>query len=203
MKNYLTIFLLILIVIPAKAGCLACWEQRKVEIVLTTGDTLTGYVEWNELWISAIPNFKKWENKFPESLVPLYANLPYKKDLVLIKEFIDLKNDSIMPFFCTKTEFKQQLDYNQILSIKELDIYEGKREGANDVLVLTQQEINKLQTNPFAIIRVEEAASDTYFLSYNPLITKQELRSIASRDYEDIISELKTKGVIVYSISYD
>jgi hypothetical protein len=203
MKNYLTFFLLILIVNHSQAGCLACWEQRKVEIILTTGDTLTGYVEWNELWISAVPNFKKWENKFPESLVPLYANLPYQKELVLIKEFIDLKNDSIAPFFCTKTEFKQQLDYNQILSIKELDKAEKKREGVNDVLVLTQQEIEKLQTNPFAIIRVEEAVSVTYFLSYNPLITKQELISIAARDYEDKIPELKTKGVIVYSISYD
>jgi len=203
MTKYLTFFLLILTFNIAKASCLACWEQRKVEIILTTGDTLTGYVEWNELWISSIPNFKKWGNKFPESLVPLYENLPYKKELVLITEFIDIKNDSIDRFFCTKKELKRMLDYKQILSIKELDKKGKKREGANNVLVLTQQEIDKLQTNPFAIISIEEPVSDTYFLSYNPLITKQILRSIIPQNYEDKIPELKTKGVIVYSISYD
>jgi hypothetical protein len=203
MTKYLTFFLLILTFNTTKASCLACWEQRKVEIILTTGDTLIGYVEWNELWISSIPNFKKWGNKFPESLVPLYENLPYKKELVLIKEFIDIKNDSIDHFFCTKKELKRILDYKQILSIKELDKKEKKREGANEVLVLTQQEIDELQTNPFAIISIEEPVSDTYFLSYNPLITKQILKTIVPKNYECKIPELKTKGIIIYSISYD
>jgi hypothetical protein len=203
MTKYLTFFLLILTHNAKKASCLACWEQRKVEIILTTGDTLTGYVEWNELWIYSIPNFKKWENKFPESLVPLYENLPYKKELVLIKEFIDIKNDSIDRFYCTKKELRRILDYKQILTIKELDKKKKKREGANDVLVLTQQEIDKLQTNPFAIISIEEPVSDTYFLSYNPLITKQILQTIVPKNYEEKIPELKSKGIIIYSISYD
>lgn len=204
MTKYLTFLLWILTFIDVNASCLACWEQRKVEIVLKTGDTLTGYVEWNELWISSIPNFKKWENKFPQSLVPLYENLPNKKELVLIKEFIDIKNDSITPFFCTKKELRRLLDFKQIRSIKELNEKEKKREGANDVLVLTQQEIDKLTTNPFAVLRIEEPISDTYFISYNPLINKQILRSMVSKkNYEDLIPELKSKGIIVYSISYD
>jgi hypothetical protein len=203
MTKYLILFLLILSIHISKASCLACWEQRKVEIILTTGDTLTGYVEWNELWISTIPNLEKWKNKFPESIVPFYKCAPYKKELVLIKEFIVIKNDSIDSFFCTKNEFKQVLNYNQIISVKELDVKKKKYEGANDVLVLPQQEINQLQTNPFAVIRIEEPVSDTYFLSYNPSITPQILRSIIPKNYEDKIHELKTKGVIVYSISYD
>jgi hypothetical protein len=203
MTKYLIVFLLALTVNDAKASCLACWEQRKVEIVLTTGDTLTGYVEWNELWISTIPELEKWKDKFPESLVPFYRNAPCKKQLVLIKEFIDVKNDSIDAFFCTKNELKQLLDYNQILSVKELDISKKKREGADDVLILTQPEIDKLRTNPVAVIVIEEPVSDTCFLSYNPLITKQILRSITPENYRDKIPELKMKGVIVYSISYD
>lgn len=203
MIKYLTLFLLALTVNDAKAGCLACWEQRKVEIVLTTGDTLTGYVEWNELWISNIPELEKWKDEFPESLVPFYKNVPYKKELVLIKEFIDIKNDSIDAFFCTKSELKQLLDYRQILSIKELDQNKKKREGADEVLILTQPEIDKLQTNPVAVIRIEEPVSDTYFLSYNPFINKQLLKSMIPQNYGDKIPELKAKGVIVYSISYD
>jgi hypothetical protein len=203
MKTILSLIISILSYNIAKADCLACWEQRKVEIIFTSGDTLKGYVEWNESWLTTIPNFEKWKNKFPESLRPFYMNKPYKKDFTLTKKLIVIKNDSINEFIATKNEYQIIVDFNKIKSIRELDKNSKKLSGAGDIPVFTQTEIEILQNNPFAIIRIEGPVSDTYFLIYNHLITRENLRAINERNFEDKIDEMKQKGVIVYSISYD
>jgi hypothetical protein len=187
----------------AKADCLACWEQRKVEIILSTGDTLTGYVAWNEAWLEDTPGGEQWKNKFPESLVAFYRNIPNHKDLMLIQKLIPVKNDSIDLFFATQKEFIKFVDLKQVKSIRELEVDTVKYQGAGKIPVFTQTEFDRLKTNPVAILEIEEPVSDTFLLSYSPLVTKEVLNSIHNSRIDKNTDEMKQKGIIVYTIAYD
>lgn len=172
---------------------------------MTTGDTLTGYVQWNDLWVEDTI-------KFPRSLLirykrmdenPLTKNSPHRIKLLLIERFIDVKNDSIQPFFCTKEEWIHAIDYTKILSIKELENDEVKREGAGDVPVLTQQEIDKLKTNPLLVVRIDYSVCETWLVCYDPAITREMLTPKEYQDHRELVAALKSKDVIAYTISFD
>lgn len=152
---------------------MACWVLRKVEVTLTDGTILKGYVQWNESRISESLDFNKWQNKFPESLVPYYKNLPYKRDLILIQEIFFIRNDSIGEIFASKKECLKTLDLNQIKTVKELDKNAKRLEGLGEILTFTQDEINKLKTNPIATMRIKIEPTDVYFISYNPEIERR------------------------------
>jgi len=47
----LLVLLLLINVSLAMADCLACWELRKVEVVLKSGQRMVGFVHWNESWL--------------------------------------------------------------------------------------------------------------------------------------------------------
>jgi hypothetical protein len=203
--KHLLFFLFILSFNFANASCLACWEQRKVEIILTNGETLTGYVQWNDLWVED-------SIKFPRSLLihfkrmdenPLTKNSPDRIKLLLIERFIDVKNDSILPFFCTKEEWIHTVDYTKILSIKELENDEVVRDGAGDVPVLTKQEIDKLKTNPLLVVRIDHSVAETCLLSYDPAITREMLTPKMYQDYRELVAALNSKDVIAYTVSFD
>jgi hypothetical protein len=193
----------VLVVNSAMADCLACWELRKVEVVLTNGSKKIGFVYWNEAWLNEnLKNWEKWANKFPESFVELHRTTPNQK-VHMIRKLFTVKNDSLFEFKVTTKEDLVQFDINQIKEIKEIDKDSKKYQGAGIISVYTQEEIQILNTNPFATYREEDSVSDTYFLSYKKGVDRKHLKKISEVTYAEQESELKRNGVLLVTISYD
>jgi len=202
MIRMLALLILVSGFISAKADCPACWELRKVEITMKSGEIITGYVKWNELWLNDVLDTTVWKNRFPESLLPYYENLGYKWDLEFITELFIIKNDSIDEFIATKAECTGNLDYTKIKSVRELDASAKKYHGIDEIQILSQKDIDRLKSNPVAVFYYDSGVFGTYFLSYNPAITFKVMSGINAENYTRKVDELKLKGVIVYSFGY-
>jgi hypothetical protein len=193
----------------AKADCLACWELRKVEITLNTGDKITGFVKWNEAWLNG--EMLKWQNKFPESLVPYYNSLNYKLEILVIKELIPVNNDSLtklldkdLKLIATKKENLIKLDHKQIKSVIEFDKSTIHLQGAGDISVFTQDEFDKLNTNPYAIRQIDNLPTCViYFLSYNAKITNKQMKEINEYNCWKLSKDYAKQGVIMIVINGD
>jgi len=202
MIRMLALLILVSGFISAKADCPACWELRKVEITMKSGEIITGYVKWNELWLNDVLDTTVWKKRFPESLLPYYENLGYKWDLEFITELFIIKNDSIDEFIATKAECTGNLDYTKIKSVRELDAAAKKYHGIDEIQILSQKDIDRLKSNPVAVFYYDSGVFGTYFLSYNPAITFKVMSGINAENYTRKVDELKLKGVIVYSFGY-
>lgn len=202
MKKILALLILVISFNTAKADCVACWELRKVEITMNSGEIITGYVKWNEAWLNDVVDTAIWKNRFPESLLPYYQNLGYKWDLELITEIFIIKNDSIDEFIATKAECQGNLDYAKIKSVREIDKGAKIYHGAEDILILKQNDIDRLKSNPYATFYFDSSFFGTFFLSYNKAITRNELNKINEDNYQRMVTDLKAKGVIIYSFGY-
>lgn len=202
MKHLFILLIALLGYNAAKADCPSCWELRKVEITLKSGSTITCYIKWNESWLIGVVDTAVWKNRFPESLVAYYENLEYKWEMEIYEEIYLIKNDSINPFVATKPEKAGALAYEKVKAIKELDPDGKIYRGMGEILTFTQDEISKLMTNPVAVFSFDSAYFSTWFLSYNKYITTQELSKINEDNLREKTSELKKKGVIVYTFGY-
>ncbi|HMG89830.1 MAG TPA: hypothetical protein VK589_07215 [Chryseolinea sp.] len=186
----------------AKADCLACWELRKVEITLKNGETRTGFVFWNEAWLDeTIENWKELRNKFPENFMALHRSKP-GQNIYLLTKLTTVKNDSLQEFKAITKEDQLGIRPDEVTVITELDQGLKKYEGAGKIPVYTLEELNKLNTNPYATYQYEGAVSDDFFLSYNKKITRQQLKKI-SENNEIGPDELTKMGVIIVTIGYD
>lgn len=190
----------------AQADCLACWELRKVRIVLTNDSVRTGYVYWNEAWLgSNLKDWETWKNRFPESMVALYKITPERKIHMILKLFT-VKNDSLFEFNVTTKAHQVELYVNQIRGIEELDKTAKKYEGAGPLPVYSLEEIKLLNTNPFAFYRLEDSVSETYYLSYNKEITRKQLKEMITEtnpDREAVDAILKRKKILIVDIFFD
>ncbi len=202
MKKILLIIIAFISFTAAKAECYTCWELRKVEITMNSGQIVTGYVKWNDVWLNDVLDTAVWKNRFPESLLPYYQNLSYKWDLELITEIFIIKNDSIDEFIATKAICQGNLDYTKIKSVREIDKDAKIYHGIGDIQILTQEEIDRLKGNPYAVFYLDSSLFGTYFLSYNKAITHAALSRINEDNFRKMSEELKTKGVIVYTFGY-
>jgi hypothetical protein len=202
MVRILALFILLIGFNSAKAQCYNCWELRKVELTLNNGQIITGYVKWNEIWLNDVLDTAVWKNRFPESLLPYYQNLSYKWDLEFITELFIISNDSIDEFIATKAESTGNLDYTKIKSVRELDVSTKKYQGIDEIQILAQKDIDRLKSNPVAVFYYDAGIFGTYFLSYNPAITHKVLNGINEQNYQKMVTDLKAKGVIVYTFGY-
>jgi len=202
MIRILSFLIVLLSFNSTKADCLNCWELRKVEITLNNGQIITGYVKWNEIWLNDVLDTTVWKNRFPESLLPYYQNLSYKWDLEFITELFIISNDSIDEFIATKAESTGNLDFTKIKSVREIDKGAKIYHGIDEIQILSQNDIDKLKRNPVAVFYYDAGIFGTYFLSYNPSITAKVLSGINEQNYQKMVTDLKAKGVIVYTFGY-
>ncbi len=183
------------------ADCLACFELRKVEIITNDGLKKTGYVYWNEAWLSG--EMQQWANKFPQSLIALYKTMP-ERPIQLIKKIYTVKNDSLFEFKVTTQEDISEVTVNQIKEIREIDKEAKKYQGVFSLDIYTLHEIKLLNTNPFATYRTEDAAGEYYYLSYSKDIDRKQLQRIEEKKYPERDIELKkNKGIIRVVVGYD
>jgi len=202
MIRILAFFIAILSFQSTKADCLTCWELRKVEITMTSGETVSGYIKWNETWLNDIIDTTIWKNKFPESVLPYYQKLGFTYELELFTEIFIIKNDSIDEFIATKPECQGNLDYTKIKSVRELDKGAKIYHGAEEILIFSQRDIDRLKTNPYSTFYYDSSLFGTNFLSYNKAITRNEFSKINEDNYDRMVADFKAKGVIVYTVGY-
>jgi hypothetical protein len=202
MRFIIAIFFLFSIEAVA-ADCVACWQLRKVEVKLNDGSMKIGFVHWNEAWlIGSLKNWEKWIDRFPQSFLELHKARPEQKILMLTKLFT-IRNDSLFEFKVTTKEHKIEFDVKDVMSMTEIDIESKKYEGAGDIPVYSEDDIEVLNSNPFATYSVNISVADVYFLSYNKDIDRKKLIKISEGRYFDEETELKKKGVLFVTIAYD
>jgi hypothetical protein len=187
-----------------KADCLACWELRKVEIILKNGESKTGFVHWNESWLNEkVKNWKELRNKFPENLLECYRNSPDNREILVLTKLTTVKNDSLIEFKATTEKDQFRISVDEIVKMVELEKNLEKYQGAGSIPIYTQAELDSLKTNPYATYQMDISVSDVYFLSYNKDIKRQQLREISESDYWPEKEELAKKGVIIITLGYD
>jgi|GEM_PF-1000035 len=202
MKKGLLVLLTLFAFGYSQATCLSCWELHKVDITLTNGQVITGYIKWNEAWLNDVIDTAVWKNRFPESVLPYYQNLGYKWDLEFISDIYTVKNDSMDEFIVTKPVCQGNLDYTKIKSIRESVPAAKVYHGADEIPLLSEAEINQLNTNPVATYLVDSGLFGTQFISYNKAITYKELSKITPENVHQMADALRQKGVIVFSNGY-
>ena len=186
----------------AKADCLACWELRKVDVILKNGETRTGFVYWNESWLDeATKNWRELKNKFPENFIEYHRSRPQQKFHLLTK-LTTVKNDSIFEFLATTNEDQQIILTDEILKMFEIDKGSKKYQGAGDIPMFTPEELRRLKTNPYATYLSSGPVSDICIFSYNKKVTRQQLKKI-SENNEIKPEELTKMGVITVTMGYD
>ena len=169
---------------------------------MTSGETVSGYIKWNETWLNDIIDTTIWKNKFPESVLPYYQKLGFTYELELFTEIFIIKNDSIDEFIATKPECQGNLDYTKIKSVRELDKGAKIYHGAEEILIFSQRDIDRLKTNPYSTFYYDSSLFGTNFLSYNKAITRNEFSKINEDNYDRMVADFKAKGVIVYTVGY-
>lgn len=203
MKSFFVIIICVLFSFHAKADCIACWSLVKVNITLTNGDSVTGFVKWNDTWLVYTPNEIEWIDKFPESLIYYYNNNSYSSELTVIKRLYNVKIDSLIELKITSPEDLLKFDISEIRTIEKIPNNTESYSGAGDLPTFSKDNIEKLQTEPFAQVRFEASLSDVYMLSYNPEITEEQLAVYNESNYYSKIEELNKQGVITIVVSYD
>jgi hypothetical protein len=204
MKTKISILFLLLFLIDvslAMADCLACWELRKVEVSLKSGQRMVGFVHWNESWLYVIPNWKKFENKFPENFLEYVRNKPQKQMLLLTK-LTTIKNDSLFEFKAITPNDEIFIKTDDVKSIVELEKDAPKYQGAGSLPKYSQEVINMLKTNPYATYHKDIGVADFYYLSYHLAVNRRRLKEI-SEENNDNEERLAKLGVILVAMSYD
>jgi hypothetical protein len=200
----LTITIIFLFSIKSVAAdCLACWELRKVEIKFNDGSKKTGFVYWNEAWLNGnLKNWEKWANRFQESFLELHKTSPDQKIHMLTKVFT-VNNDSLFEFKATTKKHQLELDVKDVMTIVEVDKASKKYQGAGDIPVYSEEDIQILNSNPFATYTVNISVADIYFLSYNKNIDRKKLKKITEEKPNAQPAELRKIGVLIVNIGYD
>ena len=200
----LLLFLIILSPITARADCLACWELRKVEIILKVGETRTGFILWNEAWLNdKVNNWKQLKDRFPESVLEYYRSLPSDREILVLTKLATVSNDSLAEFKAVMIGDQLKIPVDEILKIVEIDKDLDRYQGAGSIPIYTQAELEMLNTNPYATYQEQGIVSDTYFLSYSKQIKRQQLKEISESDYRERKEALAESGVIIVTIEWD
>lgn len=178
-----------------QADCLACWSLRNVEISLANGDTISGFVYWNDQWINAD------QSQFPQGFLEYHQG---KGDSVftMLKKVRTVKNDSISEIKTITEDDKLLIRLDQIKSIEEINKEDEIYWGAGELQTFTLEEIEKMSTNPVAFYHKQIPITDIYYLSYNSEIDKKKLIGLSELSNQTHISYEST-GVIIITISYD
>jgi hypothetical protein len=199
MRRVLYTLVIVMVACMAKADCLACWELIKVDVVLKNGQTMHGYVYWNESWIGGDLEYHKlWINKFPQSYLEVHRKS--KSPVYLVTKLTTIKNDSLFEFQAiTKADQRaiQISDVSKITEIKGAKRYQG----AGELPTYTLSEMKRLNTNPYATYHEEGPVSDAYFMSYDPKITRQQIKALIDGNMDR--RKLPAMGIIEVSIGFD
>jgi hypothetical protein len=179
-----------------QADCLACWSLRNVEISLTNGDTISGFVYWNDQWVN------NNTNQFPKNFLQFHLD---RGDSVftLLKKVRTVNNDSIAEFKAITENDKLLIRLEQVISIKEINKEDEIYWGAGELQTFTLEEIEKLNTNPEAFYHKEIPVTDIYYLSYNSEIDKKKLIELSELSNQTHHISYESTGVIIITISYD
>jgi hypothetical protein len=203
MKKTITLLLILIASTIVKADCLACWELRKVEITLTNGEIMTGFVRWNESWVVLLEDWKVWKNNFPQSLIHYHKSIPNNQDILVLTKLTNVKNDSLFEFKATTEKDQFIIRPEEIDRIVEIDEESKRYQSAGGIPVYTETELETLNKNPYAAYHKDIGVADVYFLSYNKRINKQMLQEYSKSEYWTKKDELSMKGVIIVILSYD
>ena len=201
-SRLLLIILMITTSIESMADCTACWKLKYIEVTLETGKELKGYIRWNDLWLGSTVSEKVLEGPLLSKINYLIDNTEWYKfilyqEIYLIEEILPLNT----VVSSNKVDTLRNMKFINILELAQNPI---DFSGAGDIINLEYESIELLNREPIYYLRTEGIVSETYFLSYNPSITEEELFQI-SKDPKYYLArkEYEKQKVIILPIAWD
>jgi len=198
MNKIAGIFMLLSVLITshdAIADCLACWNTQYVDIHLDDQQTISGFILWNNSWISYNQN-QSYDDftDYCDTLVEFYSS--DGGQLLLIK-YIDVF-DHLLPRQPIAVHQVDTIDINHIHGIqKQFHAFNGLA-GAGQIPFVSQFQQSLLANAPIDQIKVPgPALSDAYLFNYNSALRKEEL-ALLSKEL-NVLDSL----VIMIIIQYD
>jgi hypothetical protein len=172
------ILILSLLSLNLSADCLSCWELYQVEILLENGNSINGYITWNDSWINDIEIRKK---SLDEKVKYQLKNANWYK-LVFYHETIILGNHLPLSIIVSSNKI-DTLQINDFKKIIEIPTKGKKPNGAGWILHLDNASLELIKKEPINYVKTESVVAESYFLNYNPEISYEELQEIANDRY--------------------
>ena len=174
MKTVL-IIILTLISFNLSADCLACWELYNVEITLTNGEVVKGYITWNDSWI----NLETRKLSILKKVQYQLENTSWY-ELTLYHEVLKLGNHLPCANGIISTNKIDTLELNDFKNIEAIPTLEKRYIGAGEIQNLDDESIKLLKNEPINFIREEGIGAQSFYLNYNPEISLEDLQKISN-----------------------
>jgi len=179
------------------AICLSCWSLHGVTIQLRNGQTLEGYVTWNQYRVE-----NETQTPFPDVLLE-----PLKT--VQSVEFYDQLHSVTYPvqglIVSAKSPRVIELDSLKSVSLRPHSL--DKRSGAGRIPVAPARIIELLKLEPpVAYCHGDGELSTVYWLSYNPSLGEKELSFLCRDPWVQLIQGsklLEDNNIVRLEFAYD
>ena len=158
MKKWILIS--VLMINDLLAGCLACWNLRRVQIAMSDRKVYDVYMQWNDEWMNTEDYRNRDEIGFPHTVFRDIQNQSVRayrsKDLRKVnypKEGLVVSLSDVMTF-----------PIKDIISIHAMDGEYNGTGGAGFLNVVTNRMYRLLLKPPFAQIHRDNQVEDDYWL---------------------------------------
>jgi hypothetical protein len=169
------LFFTALFPVHASADCIACFQLKGVEVILNDGRIVTGYIPWNDSWVTG---WAETEKKFPDIVFELgkTESVSVYTHLKWIKFPIGGVVATLKPLEISIWEIKQLL--------AKPGGFEGV-DGATKLPVVSERTADLLQTPPQASCTYDASVADVYWVSYNKNVTKAQIDCLCEKQAEN------------------
>jgi len=202
LSRFLVFTLITLLAIQLRADCLACWQLKHVVITLQNGESIEGYIRWNDIWVEIYSNEDLSSRSLMEKVSQLQLDTEWY-DLVVYRD-IYFTGDNLPFHTIVASNRIDTIKSDQLRDLSELKMDIQSHEGAGNIMNLEDESIKLIKEKPLYYFKVEGEVSETHYLSYNPLITKEDLILI-SKDSKYYLKREKyeEQKVIIIVVSWD
>jgi hypothetical protein len=186
------------------AGCQACWTMHYVEIETIDGDIIQGYVKWNSEWYVNLEDTEiEIPQTFPEDFMKYYQNWLDGADyLNVYRNFHKIgENEDWSGYVLTNNDFFT-IGFYEIKNMKELDNPEFHVSGAQELKILTQENLKLFESKPFHVEMFNDGC-EIYFLNFNKDLTEVEFKKIVSDHMIKTPQKLSENLILTISYCYD
>jgi len=197
----LTLFIVPLLPMPARAACVSCWWLKGVSLQLISGEKLEGHVPWNGAWLYG----QETKASFPDLLLePL--QISYARQIKLYEKLQRVAYPKKGLVVATREPRVVYLDSLKAISSRP-DSLEGYA-GAGLIPVVSSGTANRLKREPpLAFCAGEpECCSVIYWITYNPQVDENDIAVLCKMPLVALLAwneYLESNGIIRLEFPYD
>lgn len=174
--------------------------MEPVQVEFKSGETLNGFIRWNDSWNRSVEDSKR---PFNQQVVNFHHSqgrdsIQFFEELFIFGDHLPLQG-----FAVSSTKYRK-LSINEISDIQLSESDTEKLTGAGQVTILEPSSIKLLEKEPLFYFLKSDEFSEKHFLSYNSDYAVTKLDSISkTRKLWLNRKQYEANGVILIVISWD